>query len=282
MIKASFFNIETLIEVDSKVWIVDKLKPNIPLLKISLSDFNLIKSGIYRSQNNRVDYNGNTYWLSNNITNQLKVKMKLQGSGFTNIGISMQEFLNPDLVENINHKINMDNILHLKNLNDDIYIICSRKSKTSYESLILKLEEELKENGLKIKKYYYISDTFYQENKDDIEYKTIKLLIQHSLGYKTDNGKFSDVEIDRYDMIDYYDNNNDTISLSREINPILKSLLKKTSDGISDVIKEDIKEYKPCITINYITDNEANKKISKKIDLDYSNLIKTFESFKRV
>jgi hypothetical protein len=31
---ANFFDINTLITINSKVWIIDKLKPNIPIVKI--------------------------------------------------------------------------------------------------------------------------------------------------------------------------------------------------------------------------------------------------------
>jgi hypothetical protein len=40
---ANFFDINTLITINSKVWI-DKLKPNIPIVKISKSEFNLLNN----------------------------------------------------------------------------------------------------------------------------------------------------------------------------------------------------------------------------------------------
>jgi uncharacterized protein (DUF4213/DUF364 family) len=41
---ANFFDINTLITINSKVWIIDKLKPNIPIVKISKSEFNLLNN----------------------------------------------------------------------------------------------------------------------------------------------------------------------------------------------------------------------------------------------
>ena len=35
-----FFDINALITTNSKVWIIDKLKPNEPILKIAKSEFN--------------------------------------------------------------------------------------------------------------------------------------------------------------------------------------------------------------------------------------------------
>jgi uncharacterized protein (DUF4213/DUF364 family) len=45
---ANFFDINTLITINSKVWIIDKLKPNIPIVKISKSEFNLLNNGVYK------------------------------------------------------------------------------------------------------------------------------------------------------------------------------------------------------------------------------------------
>jgi hypothetical protein len=280
MTKASFFDIDTLIKVDSKVWIVDKSRPNIPLLKISKSDFNLIKNGIFKKQGYKVDYNGETFWLPTNIANQLKVKMKINSTSFANIGISLQEFLNTELIDNMEVDFKMDNILHLKNTPEDIYIISSKKTKNAYQNLVTKLEEKLKEEGLQVKKYYFINDTFYNQSRDERGYKVIRLLLQHLLGYKTEVTKFTDTELQRYDVVNYYDNDPYTKNMPNEVNPILKSLLNQTEDGLKSVIKEDINEYHPILNVNYITENEANKKISQKVDIDYSGLIKTFESFK--
>jgi hypothetical protein len=277
---AHFFDIDTLIKIDNKVWIVDKTNPNIPIIKISTSDFNLIKNGVYKSQGNKVDYNGQSFWLPTDIFNKLKVKLKLNNGNLGNIGISMQEFLNKDIIDNIDFKINLDNISHLKNKTDDIYIICSKQNKKNYETVLNKLEEKLKEEGLKIKNFYYISETFYNQNDDDIRYNKIKLLLQHLVGYRTHINKFTDEEITRYNTVHIYDNQYDTIKIVDEANQILKSILKKTDDGLKSVIKEDISEYRPVLIVNQMTDNELNKRIIKKITIDYSNLIRTFESFK--
>ena len=41
----------------------------------------------------------------------------------------MQEFLNKELIENLDYNINISNISHLKNTDDHIYIICSKNAK---------------------------------------------------------------------------------------------------------------------------------------------------------
>ena len=282
MIKAHFFDLNTLVDIKQLCWIVDKTNPNIPIMKITKSDFNLIKSGIYKSQGNKVEFNGQTFWLPNEMFNRLKVKLKTNRISISNIGISMQEFLNSEIIKGIDFNLNLNNIIHLKNTNNDIYIICSRQTKKNYESIIDKLKEKLFEEGLKIKNFYFISETFYNSDNDDIKYNKIKLLIQHLVGYKTENNKFIDQEIERYDNIYFYDDELDTIKMSDEINVVLKFLLSKTDDGLKSVIKEDIKEYRPSLFINQITDNNFNRSLSKKVILDYTSLIKTFEGFRKL
>ena len=45
MNNSKFLDIDILVNVENKAWIVDKNNPNVPIYKISKSDFNLIKSG---------------------------------------------------------------------------------------------------------------------------------------------------------------------------------------------------------------------------------------------
>jgi len=276
---AHFFDIDTLIRVNNMIWIIDKQNPNIPIFKISKSDFNLIKSGIYRNQGNKIEFNGNTYWLPNDIFNRIKVKLKLKNLGISNIGISMQEFLNKDIIDNIDYQVLLDNISHLKGKNDDIYVICSKQVKKNYSDVIKKLENSLTKEYLSIQKFYFLSETFYNQKDDDIRYIKIKLLIQHLLGYKTNINKFTNEEIERYDIVNFYDNQYDTIKICDEINVILKSILDNTDDGIRSAIKEDILDNQPSLIVNQVSDNQLNRIISKKVNLEYSNLIKTFESF---
>ena len=132
--KAHFFDIETILVMNSKVWIVDKSNPKVPIMKISKSDFNLIKSGIYKSQNNSIYFGGATYWIPEKLMNTLKVKCKNLKIDITKLIFSMQEYMNPEIIENLQH---------LKNTTDEIYFICSKNTKNNYEKIIKKIEEKL-------------------------------------------------------------------------------------------------------------------------------------------
>jgi len=281
MVKSHFFDIDTLIRINNQPWIVDKNIPNIPIMKISKSDFKLIQSGIYRKQGNKMEFNGRTFWLPSDLINKLKIKAKNYKTEFSNLAISLQEFLNKDIIDEMEFELNLDIINQLKNKNDDIYIICSKQTKRNYQSIIDKLESKLKEEGLLIKNFYFISDNITNIDNDELNFKKMRLLLQHLVGYKTDGNKFKDEEITRYGQISFYDNNYDTLKFSDDINGLLEAILSNTDKGLKEVIKEDIFDFKPILLVNKINDNQYNKTETKKVILSMSTLVKTFESFRR-
>ena len=278
--RAHFFDLDSILIINAKVWIIDKTIPNIPLLKISQSDFNLIRSGIYKSQGNSINFGGHTYWLPTNLFERLKIKAKNHRTDISNIAFSMQEFMNKELIENLDYDINYENLQHLKNTDDDIYIICSKNTKKNHELMISKIEDKLKENGLFIKKYYHISETFYNRNDDDVSHKKVRLLLQHLVGYKTESDKFIDDKIKKYQEVYYYDDESNSINLSINCNKLLMLILSNTESKLKDLIKQDIKQVEPVLIVNKITGNKVNKYVTTKVVIQFSNLIKVFESFK--
>ena len=278
--RAHFFDLDSILIINAKVWIIDKTIPNIPLLKISQSDFNLIRSGIYKSQGNSINFGGHTYWLPTNLFEKLKIKAKNHRTDISNIAFSMQEFMNKELIENLDYDINYENLQHLKNTDDDIYIICSKNTKKNHELMISKIEDKLKENGLFIKKYYHISETFYNRNDDDVSHKKVRLLLQHLVGYKTESDKFIDDKIEKYQEVYYYDDESNSINLSINCNKLLMLILSNTESKLKDLIKQDIKQLEPVLIVNKITGNKVNKYVTTKVVIQFSNLIKVFESFK--
>jgi hypothetical protein len=104
--KAHFFDLDTILTTDNKVWLVDKTIPNIPIMKISQSDFNLIKKGIYKSQGNSINFSGHTYWLPTDLFEKIKIKAKNHRADISNLAFSLQEFMNKELIENLDYDIN--------------------------------------------------------------------------------------------------------------------------------------------------------------------------------
>jgi hypothetical protein len=277
---AHFIELDIILKTESKPWIVDKQNPNIPIMKMDISEFNLFKSGVYKSQGNKISFNGKVFWLSNEFMNKLKVKSKKYKVDISNLGVSMQEFLNPEVIENIKFDIDISLFRPIINTNDDIYIICSKNTKSNFEKQISKLEEKLEEIGLKIKKYYYISETFYNKDDDEISYLKSKLILQHLLGLKTDGDKLSNEEVESYNQITFYDDNLKSIQMCRDINNILENLLLKTEKEIKLLVKDKIKNDDNLLLIKEFTHNKANRFKEYNVQLEYSNIIKSFENFK--
>ena len=275
-----FFDLNSLITMNSKVWIVNTRTPNKPLIRISKSEFNLLRKGVYKKDNINFNIDGQTYWLSEELFNKIKIKSKNNNVNISELSFSMQEFMNKDIIENGDFTIHLENIRHLKNSQDDIYVICSKNSKRSYESLIEKLEEKLLDFGLKIKNFYFISETFYNRDRDDIVHKKVRLVLQHIIGLKTADTKFTEEEITKYDQVSLYDDDTNTIKLAKGINDVLQFLVKNSDDEVKDKVKEILKMEECELIINQVTFNKVNTFITTKVELNLNKIIKTFESFK--
>jgi hypothetical protein len=277
---AHFIDFDLILEIESKPWIIDKRNPNIPIIKIDKHDFNLFKSGIYKSQGNKISFNGTIFWLSNDFMNRLKVKSKQYKVDISNLAISMQEFLNKDLVENVPFELKLDLFSNIINTNDDIFIICSKNTKENFEKQIQKFESNLKKMGLMVKKYYFISETFYNRDLDDISYVKSKIIIQHLLGLKTEVDKLTSDKIDEYNSITLYDDDLKSITMSKNINTILEKMLIKTDNNVKLSVKETLKNNEKILIIKEYTHNKSNRFNEYQIGLEFSNVIKSYENFK--
>jgi len=277
--EAHFFDIDTLVKVEGNAWIVDKRNPKVPIMKISKSDLHLLENGIYRKQGNKIEFNGRTFWLPTELYNQIKIKAKLFKTDLANLAISLQEFYNKSVLEELKFEFNLKTLLTLKNTQPEIFIICSRQTKKNYEVIVEKLKEELLKNGMKVKSFYYISDTFYNIDDDTIRFKKLRLFLQHLVGFKTSGQSFSTEEITQYSKVYYYDDQIDTLQLEVEVNPMLNLLYSNTRDVVKDLIKENIKDFEPQLIINKINDNIYNRLDTTKVILEISSFIKKFEGY---
>jgi hypothetical protein len=212
--------------------------------------------------------------------NKVKIAAKKHRADLSNLAVSMQEYLNKELIENIPFKIDLNIFNSIINTNDDIYIICSKNTKKNYEKQILKLEEKLKEIGLLVKNYYYISETFMNRNEDDIANIKVKLLLQHLIGLKTEVDKITNEEITDYTQITFYDDSKPSIELAKRINHVLENLLLKTDKEVKLKVKDKIKDVDNILVVKEFTHNKAKKFNETIVELEYSNVIKNFENFK--
>lgn len=279
MTRAIFIDFDAIVDIDCKAWIVDKKNANQPIMKLSESDFFLIKSGIYKNQGNKIDFNGRIYYFPQKLWDKIKIQSKINKSDFSNLAISLQEFINSELIDAKDFEINELILEKLKNKVDDIYIISSKQTQRSFGGIFEKLRERLYESGLKIKSIYPINENFLNQSTDQIKFKKIRLFLQHLVGYKTNDKEFTDNEITRYDQIEYYERGLDGSKIIEHINNHLEFLLSKTNDGLRDVIKEDVNDFKPKFIHHRITDNLNNRISSNSVTLNISKIVKYFENF---
>lgn len=277
---AHFFDFGSIVTINSKVWIVSRKDPNKPIVKIDKSEFNLIRKGVYKKDNIKFTIAGVNYWLSDKLFNNIKIKCKKGNIDVGDLAFSMQEFMNPDIIESGDYKIHLENVQHIKNTKADVYLICSKNTKESYKVIVEKLEEKLAEIGVKIKQTYYLTETFYNRDSDEILLTKTKLLIQYLLGYKTEVDKFSDVNITKYDNIYFYEDDSNTVEMVKDINNTIKFLLKNTQEDVVDNIKDIIRNEEPILIIKKVTFNKSNLFIRTEVPLQWNNVIKSFESFK--
>lgn len=275
--KAHLFDLDTILVVDKMIWIIDKKSPNIPILKIKESDFNLIKKGIFKNRGERLYFGDVSYWVPNEISNEIKLRCKKMKIDITNLSFSLNEFLNSEVIGDLEYDINYDLFNNIKNTPDHIYLIASKNNKKNYERIIKKIENKLYEIGLKIEKIYYISDTFLNRDKDKIVYNKVKILLQHTIGLKTEIDKFIDSELVKYDEIYYYDDELENINIP--INDFLKYIIDKTDEITKEKVISEINLNK-VIYMNWVSPNKVNRIQTKKITIEYNKLIKTFEGFK--
>ena len=275
---AHIFDISTLIQIRGKVWIVSKKNPNTPILKIDQSDFNLIKKGVWKKTGTPLRISDTDYYIKNDLFESIKIKCKKMNLNITDLSFSMQEFMNPDIIKDLDIKIIKEHLVYLKNSPDDIYIICSKNTKLNIQPTIKKLEEYLMELGLSVKNYYFISETFYNRNEDKIAHKKIKVLLQHLIGLKTNNDQFTDEEVTQYDEVFFYEDDISTIKLTKISNDILKFLFDNSTDKIKEKINECLNK-DLILNLNEVTYNKVNPFKVDKIKLTINKVFKTFESF---
>jgi hypothetical protein len=95
---------------------------------------------------------------------------------------------------------------------------------------------------------------------------------------KTDGDKFIDEELQKYDEIEFYEDDEKTISLSIGCNQLLQLIIQNSESDIKLKIKDLLKS-KTILYVNYVSPNKVKRFTKTKVLIGYHNLIKTFEKF---
>jgi hypothetical protein len=250
--KAHIFNIDNLlIRLPQKVWIIEKNNPSECLLRIPKEDYNLIKSGAYKDNELSMSFNGKTYWLSKEISEELS--------------FSFREYTDPDIIQDLKVTHDLSPIEHLKNLNDDIYFISTKGTENRYGKYYTELIDKLKEEGIMVNQVYYLNQSYFSQSKDRNIKKICYVILSNLLDREIQNDKLGE-GLDRdYSELYYYDTNYVTVNkLNSQINSFLKRL-----NG-EDKIK--------CkLFLNLVGSNQLKPFTSTEVNLN--KYIQTFEGF---
>lgn len=143
----NIFNIELLIDLELSPWIIDKNNPKEPLFKISINEYNLYKNGIFKKQDNKIEYNDITFWITDELNSKIDKYCDKYKINKNNIAISKREFIDKDILKKAKFNIKIDNILFLKNKDEDIILYKENPEYTLFED---KIEKELNKEGINI------------------------------------------------------------------------------------------------------------------------------------
>lgn len=274
---AHFFDIDTFILLEQKVWIIDKSKPNSPLIKLSKSDYNVLKNKLFLNQDLKLRIGGEYFYFNQSMFDKIKISCKKYNVDVSNLSFSFDEFKN---IEDSNYTLNLDSIKHLFRTNEIVYIVCSKMKNEFYEKIVEELDNKLRQNGIKPRDYYYlIENTTKVSDTDEVIYKKMKLFLQHLVGYKTEGLKFVDEKLTEANDVYYYGDNKTDISRMNVFNKLFRKLLSNTDEYLKEIILGSIKETKKTLTTHFVTSNKMNLFDTTSYDLSYNNRLKRFRDF---
>lgn len=255
-----------LINTDAKWWIVDKLNPGKPLIKISQYDGALILSGFHRADNIFIQYNGHDGYMSKDM--YLKIQ-KIKNIEPENLGFSWREFSDSKLIQNqaSNLKINTIYIQHLKNSSEIINILTARGNKEAHILILNKLKDALEPLKVTLNDDIFVNDISQQNILGSSASRKSQHILQNIIGYKIEVDKFVPIKCDKFDTSYFYDDEDKNIEECCLINVLLSNLLEKTMPLLKDIIIKDIKIRKPKLYVNLVTTNETNLFQTKEIDI---------------
>jgi hypothetical protein len=271
----------TTITVDIEPWIINKLKPNEPIIRLKPGQRKLLEAGTFKGDEHQISYSGREYWLSNELYEELERKTK-KDVDLAGYGVSYAEFFNPEQVaEQANRvKICSDNIEHLKNTEDDVIIVSERSDLDLHSELLDTVREKLGEYNIDIMNIYMLAKNNLKTNIVDVSYEKALLVIEKMTGFKIVDGKFTNIPVDQYNKIFIYDDNRVVFDELNTIQETFNKIYYNTNENIKPVILNIILGNKPFVKIHQVTSNEFNKFKTDTIMMKRPTRIYKFNFFK--
>lgn len=254
----AFFDLDnTLWYIKSDVWVIDKNKPSVPILKISPIEFALIKSGIYVKDDILIEYNGDSYFISKDMLE--RIERKIKNIKLNNIGISYSEFFDDNILNKKEVQVLLDNIKHLIGKNIEIGVLTARSDRKKHSNLLNKLRLKLKEYGLEIDKIYFVSESIRSIGyQDKVVYDKNKVLLSHLVGLTIEDNHFVPIKKDSYNKIYFYDDVKSNFMNVNNLQDYFDFLVRNSDDECVEFINNRLENNNLILINNLITNNEIN------------------------
>lgn len=252
----AFFDLDnTLWYIKSDIWIIDKNKPSVPILKISPIEFALIKSGIYIKDDISIEYNGEEFYISIDMMDRILRKNRF--IRIKDLGVSCAEYFDDDILNKKEVTLLIDNIKHLINKNIEIGVLTARSDRKKHSNLLNKLRLKLLEYGLEIDKIYFVSESIKISGSCNFSYNKNKVLLEHLIGLTIDDNKFLPIKKDSYNKIYFYDDVKFNFMSVNGMQEYFDFLIKNSDDDCIDFIKNRFQNNLEIVNC-LITNNEEN------------------------
>lgn len=261
----AFFDLDgTLIDNDYEVWIIDKEHPSNPLLVLNHIEFTLIKKGHYKKQDNVLDYNGQCYYVSDELLKRIQKKAKTEN--IERFGISTMPMVSRELLNKSKIVFLLKNIEHIKfDKFVDIGILTARSNQRTSSDQLNELRLELKNIGIdNIKKIHFVGKSV---NTGQNYMNKINVLLEHLVGFKIKTGKFVSLKEDWYPHVSFYDDDTQNIHYANDIQKFFEEILRKTDDEVFHIIMERLDTTKLTLDTHLVTTNDINRFVSNKVFL---------------
>ena len=259
-----FYDLDsTLWNNKNEIWIIDKNNPRKPVLVLDPIEFALIKKGHYKKDKIILDYNGQRYWISEQLSKKLQKRARTEN--MERFGISLMPWVDRDLLNKSEIEYLIKNIEHLnRNKFVDIGILTARSNQRTTSDQLNNLRLELKNIGIDIKKIYFVGKSV---NTGQNYINKMVILLEHLKGFKIKSGKFISIKQDWYPHVSFYDDDPQNIHYANDIQKIFDEILRKTDDEIFHIIMERLDEVKITLDNYQVTTNETNRFIKSTVEL---------------
>ena len=241
--------------IDSNVWIIDKNDPSKPLLKLTNEEFSLIYGGFYIEEEIKITYNNQTYFLSKEIFDRIKKKKRAIIP--ERLGVSFVEFTDVKFIKKIDFI--MSNLKHLSNYKTHLGILTARHNQPIYGDYLNDFRNEIKRFQLELDYIYFVGDKFTYSTTDEKSKEKVKVLLQHLVGYKIQDGKFLPIKKDAFDNVHFYDDEMQNIFYANNVQETFEDILRKSGDEIHEIIMQKVKTKSLKLFNHLVTGNDINK-----------------------